>query len=376
MAPERTVIGVDIGGTKVAAALVRGRLPAPGARSRSEVETPEILDRFTTLTDADSAEACLRGIEACIADLEHGSGGVEGIGVGVASMVDFAGGRVVESVNLPLADVPLRDHLERRFGVPVVIDNDATAACIGEHVYGAGVGVREMLMLTLGTGVGGGIISGGRPLRGASGAAAEIGHIIIDVNGPKCPANCPNHGCLEAYVAGPAMGAAARVGGRARARLGPRSGAGGGPHGGQPAADQARAGGRRRRVAVLERAGEYLGAGLVTLSNIFDPELDRDRRRRGGGGRAALRPGPPRPRRPRPAAGARPRAHRAGGARPRRRLHRRGGAGADGALPGGRAGLTASARALRAARGAVPRGRRRPGVAPPATFLTSPPPCP
>ena len=143
MAQERTVIGVDIGGTKVAAALVRGRLPAPGARSRSEVETPEILDRFTTLTDAESAEACLRGIEACISDLEHGSGDVQGIGVGVASMVDFAGGRVVESVNLPLADVPLRDHLQRRFGVPVVIDNDATAACIGEHVYGAGVGVQR-----------------------------------------------------------------------------------------------------------------------------------------------------------------------------------------------------------------------------------------
>ena len=132
MAPERFVIGVDIGGTKVAAALVRGRLPAPGARSRDEVETPEIVDRFTTLTDASSAEACLRGIEACIADLEHGSGRVEGIGVGVASMVDFAAGRVVESVNLPLADVPLRDLLQRRFGVPVVIDNDATAACIGE----------------------------------------------------------------------------------------------------------------------------------------------------------------------------------------------------------------------------------------------------
>ena len=273
MAPERTVIGVDIGGTKVAAALVRGRLPAPGARSRSEVETPEILDRFTTLTDAGSAEACLRGIEAGIADLEHGSGRVDGIGVGVASMVDFAGGRVVESVNLPLTDVPLRDHLERRFGVPVVIDNDATAACIGEHVYGAGVGVRDMLMLTLGTGVGGGIISGGRPLRGASGAAAEIGHIIIDVNGPKCPANCPNHGCLEAYVAGPAMGAAARV----AAEREPDSALGRALAAGRTVdsrlltrlAQEGDAG----AVAVLERAGEYLGAGLVTLSNIFDPEL-------------------------------------------------------------------------------------------------------
>ena len=148
---------------------------------------------------------------ACIADLEHGSGRVEGIGVGVASMVDFAAGRVVESVNLPLADVPLRDLLRGRFGVPVVVDNDANAAAIGEHAFGAGAGAREMLMLTLGTGVGGGIICGGRPYRGFSGAAAELGHIMVDVNGPQCPANCPNHGCLEAYVAGPGDGRAAAV---------------------------------------------------------------------------------------------------------------------------------------------------------------------
>ena len=212
MSAERTVIGVDIGGTKIAAALLRGRLPSISAGTPAARETPVILDRYTVLTDAHSMRACLDGIVTCIADLEHGSGRVEGIGVGVASMVDFAAGHVVESVNLPLVDVPLRDLLQRRFGVPVVIDNDATAATIGEHVFGAGAGAREMLMLTLGTGVGGGIICGGRPYRGCSGAAAELGHIIIDVNGLECPANCPNHGCLEAYVAGPAMGAAAARG--------------------------------------------------------------------------------------------------------------------------------------------------------------------
>ena len=121
-----------------------------------------ILDRFTVLTDAGSTQACLDGIVACIADLEHGSGRVEGIGVGVASMVDFAAGHIVQSVNLPLVDVPLRDLLQRRFGVPVVIDNDANAAAIGEHAFGAGAGAGEMIMLTLGTGVGGGIICGGR----------------------------------------------------------------------------------------------------------------------------------------------------------------------------------------------------------------------
>ena len=209
MSTERTIIGVDIGGTKTAAALLRGRLPQTGSGMPAARETLEIIDRFTVVTDATSMRACVDGIVACIADLEHGSGKVEGIGVGVASMVDFAAGHVVESVNLPLVDVPLRDLLQRRFGVPVVIDNDATAAAIGEHAFGAGAGAREMIMLTLGTGVGGGIICGGRPYRGFSGAAAELGHIVIDVNGPPCPANCPNHGCLEAYVAGPAMTAAA-----------------------------------------------------------------------------------------------------------------------------------------------------------------------
>lgn len=273
MAPERFVIGVDIGGTKVAAALVRGRLPGTGARTPDEVETPELVDRFTTLHDFTSQESALRGIEDGIADLVHGSRRVEGIGVGVASMVDFAAGRIVESVNLPLADVPLLDLLQERFGVPVVVDNDANAAAIGEWVYGAGAGTRDMIMLTLGTGVGGGIISGGRPLRGASGAAAEIGHIIIDVNGPKCPANCPNHGCLEAYVAGPAMGAAAR----AAAEHEPDSALGLALAEGRTVdsrlltrlAHEGDAG----AIAVLERVGEYLGAGLVTLSNIFDPEL-------------------------------------------------------------------------------------------------------
>jgi len=273
MSPERTVIGVDIGGTKIAAALLRGRLPGTGSGTPAARETPEILDRFTVLTDAGSTQACLDGIVACIADLEHGSGRVEGIGIGVASMVDFGAGHVVESTNLPLSDVPLRDLLQRRFGVPVVIDNDATAAAIGEHAFGAGAGAREMLMLTLGTGVGGGIICGGRPYRGFSGAAAELGHIIIDLNGPKCPANCPSRGCLEAYVAGPAMAAAAvaaaaaepasalgramaageQVDGRLLTRLGHEGDAG--------------------AVAVLARLGAYLGAGLVTLVNIFNPEV-------------------------------------------------------------------------------------------------------
>jgi glucokinase len=273
MGSEHTVIGVDIGGTKIAAGLLRGRLPEAASGTSAVQETPGVLERFTVPTDVGSSQACVDGIVACIAALENGSGLVEGIGIGVASMVDFSSGRVVESVNLPLMDVPLRDLVQRRFDVPVVIDNDATVAAIGEHAFGAGAGIDEMLMLTLGTGVGGGIICGGRPYRGFSGAAGELGHIIIDIDGRKCPANCPNHGCLEAYVAGPAMAAAAvaaaeaepatslgralaageQVDGRLLTRLGQEGDAG--------------------AMDVLARLGEYLGAGLVTLVNIFNPAV-------------------------------------------------------------------------------------------------------
>ena len=273
MAPERSVIGVDVGGTKVAAGLVRGRPPRLGAPTPDEVETPEVADRFTAPTDLQSAEACIRGLERCIADVSHGAGRVDGIGIGVASMVDFAAGRVVASVNLPLTDVPLRERLQERFGVPVVIDNDATAAAIGEWVYGAGSGASDMIMLTLGTGVGGGIISGGRPLRGFIGAGGELGHIILDMDGPACPANCPNRGCLEAYVAGPAMGAAARV----AAGLEPESALGRALAAGHTVDSRLLTKlaleGDARSIAVIERTGEFLGAGLVTLSNIFDPQL-------------------------------------------------------------------------------------------------------
>jgi len=273
MGPEHTIIGMDIGGTKVAAALLRGRLPGPGARTLAEVETPAVLQRFTAATEAASADACVGGVIDCLSRLGATAGTVDAIGVGVASCVDYDAGRVVHSVNLPLGDARLRDELERAFGVPVALDNDAMAATVGEHTYGAGVGAREMLMLTLGTGVGGGIICGGSPYRGLSGAAAELGHITLDLNGPDCPADCPNHGCLEAYVAGPAMGAAAL----AAAKADPDSGLGRALATGEtvdgPLLTQLGLSGDPAAVAVLTRIGELLGAGLTTLVNIFNPEL-------------------------------------------------------------------------------------------------------
>jgi glucokinase len=270
---DRTLIGVDIGGTKTAVAAVRARHGRAGA-----AVPPMVLHQSVTPTDQTSSEACLAALEAAIAAVvgwAEGSpaGAPEAIGVGTASMVDFARGHVVTSVNLPLRDVPLRDRLRARFGLPVAVDNDATAATIGEHEFGAGAGAREMLMLTLGTGVGGGIIAGGRPYRGASGAAAELGHLIVDVDGPPCPGHCPNRGCLEAYVSGTAMGAAAEAVARAKpaSALG-RAFAAGETVDGTLLTRLALAG-DPEAAALVTRAGEHLGAGLVTLVNVFNPEV-------------------------------------------------------------------------------------------------------
>ena len=217
-------MGVDVGGTKVAGALVRARLPQPDAAGTAQA--PEVLARVTAATDSITPEACLAGIAAVIERLQSEADGAEGIGLGTASTVNVSQGRIVDSVNLPLADVPIRDILQERFALPVAVDNDATAAAIGEWAFGAGVGTREMLMLTLGTGVGGGIICRGRPYRGFSGSAAELGHIIVDVNGPPCPAQLPQPRLPGGLRVGHGHGRGRHRRGAAEAALGARQGSG------------------------------------------------------------------------------------------------------------------------------------------------------
>ena len=141
-------------------------------------------------------------------------------------LVDPATGVALDSNHLPLHGVAVRDLLAERLGLPVVVDNDANAALLAEWRCGEARGARNAIMLTLGTGIGGGLLVDGRLVHGARGAAGELGHIIVDADGPPCPGSCPNHGCLEALVSGHALGArgaAARARGaqqRARARAG------------------------------------------------------------------------------------------------------------------------------------------------------------
>jgi glucokinase len=236
------VIGVDVGGTKIAVGVVDrdGRI-----HSRKEFETP--------LTSEDAVVAALeRAVEAVLDE------DVRAIGLGVPSTVDQAAGRAVSAVNIPFTDVPLRDHMEKRFGMPCGIDNDANAAAIAEWQVGAGRGTRHMVMLTLGTGVGGGLILDGRPYRGSVGAGAELGHVVIEHDGRPCQGSCKGRGHLEAYATG---GAAAKD---AEEALGPGADT-------RLLLERAREG-DERALGVLDAIGRRLGSALGSFVNVFNPE--------------------------------------------------------------------------------------------------------
>lgn len=242
VAGER-VIGVDLGGTKILSGLIGrdGRI-----ERRYEIPTP-----------LESQEALLGGLDAAVEELLDGEVGA--IGFGIPSTIDQREGRAVSSVNVPLANLAFRDRMHERFELPVGIDNDANAAAIAEWKVGAGKGANDMVMLTLGTGVGGGVIVGGRPMRGAVGAAAELGHMVIEYDGPPCQGVCTGRGHLEALVSGSAATVAAQK------AFG-------------PAADAHRLirlanDGDETALAILADLGGKLGAAIGSLINIFDPEL-------------------------------------------------------------------------------------------------------
>jgi glucokinase len=242
VAGER-VIGVDLGGTKILSGLV-------GRDGRIE-------HRYEIPTPLDSQEAVLGAIDSAVEELLDGD--VAALGYGIPSTIDQSRGVAVGSVNVPLADVAFRDRMRERFELPVGIDNDANAAAIAEWKVGAGKGTNDMVMLTLGTGVGGGVIAGGRPLRGAVGAAAELGHMVIEFDGPPCQGACTGRGHLEALVSGSAATIAAQQ------AFG-------------PAADAHRLvrlanDGDATALSILTGLGRKLGAAIGSLVNIFDPEL-------------------------------------------------------------------------------------------------------
>ena len=236
------MIGVDVGGTKSLAGVV-SRDGAIGRRH--EVSTP-----------TRSQEELLSALEDLVESVLDDD--VRALGFGLPSTIDQRTGEAVESVNIPLAGVPFRDRFSARFSLPVGVDNDANAAAIAEWKVGAGRGTRHMVMLTLGTGVGGGLILDGRPYRGAVGAAAELGHVVIEFDGRPCQGNCTGRGHLEAYATG---GAASRA---AVEAFGP----------GADARTLVERAGADDPVAldVLDGIARRLGAAMGSFVNIFNPE--------------------------------------------------------------------------------------------------------
>ena len=198
---------------------------------------------------------------------------VIGIGIGVCSLIDQRTGEAVSSVNVPIQGVHLRDRVRERFGLPTGIENDANAAALAEHVFGAGKGSNHMVLLTLGTGIGGGLILNGELYRGAYGAAAELGHMTIDLDGPPCQGTCPGLGHLEVLASGTAAGELARevAAERSEGGLG-RAAAEGRKPDAKLTVELAREGDEDARE-VLARIGRRLGVGIANYVNIFNPEL-------------------------------------------------------------------------------------------------------
>ena len=197
----------------------------------------------------------------------------EAIGLGIPCTIDRQRGVAVMTVNLDLADVPIRDLMHERLGLPVTLDNDANAAILAEHRFGAARGAQNAVMLTIGTGIGGGLLIGGEVYRGSSGAGGELGHVVIEADGPPCQGNCPNRGCVEALASGTAI---AREG-IAAAQAAPdsilgRAVADGVTLDGKEVTDAALAG-DPTAVGVLEKVGRRLGVALSSFANVFEPDI-------------------------------------------------------------------------------------------------------
>jgi glucokinase len=228
----RRAIGVDLGGTKILAGIIdeAGRVHESGHH-----ETP-----------VESQDALLDGVERAVRSLL--SPDIEAVGIGLPGRIDHRDGTVIGAVNVPLRDVPFLAEMERRLDVPVAIENDASAAALAEHRFGAGRGAPDFVMLTLGTGVGGGVVIDGRLYRGWS----ELGHMVIVEGGEPCQGACTGRGHVESYCTGIA---ADRL---ARRVLGE----------GATARDLI-----EQRHPALDEIGTHLGTAIGSIVNIFNPQV-------------------------------------------------------------------------------------------------------
>jgi glucokinase len=258
--PSRLVIGVDIGGTKLAAGVVDDRLQIHQRLQRSMrgQDTPALLDT----------------IAAAVQELVNTTQGeIAAVGFGIPSLIDRRSGTSVVAVNLPLTDIRFGALMAERLDLPVFVDNDGNVAALAEHRAGAARGVDHMLLIGLGTGIAGGLILNGELYRGWIGSGAELGHMVIDINGPRCQGNCPNHGCFEAMASGTALAREAQL----FASVQPESALGHALRDGReldgPLVTELAHDGDSAARDVIQLIGERLGVAIASYVNIFNPEM-------------------------------------------------------------------------------------------------------
>jgi glucokinase len=256
---------VDAGGTKLLAGVLR----------KSVNDDPDLTvgHRVRRLwSGGDRAEVLNTMVEA-VSEARAAAGDVAAVGFGIPALLDREAGVAVSSVHLPLDGLAFGELMAERLGLPVFVDNDANLAALAEQRIGAARGFRNVVMLTLGTGIGSGIVLDGRVFRGSTGAGAEIGHMTIDHHGPPCQGTCPGRGCLEVMASGTAIAREGTDAGRRdpASALG-RAVAQRGVLTGEEVTALAVAG-DEPACSVMASIGRSLGAGLASVVNIFEPEV-------------------------------------------------------------------------------------------------------
>lgn len=255
------MIGIDLGGTKLAAGVVGGDL--------------QVHESVRHPSGGLTQEQLIELIVGTIEDFKHraGSSPIEAVGLGIPSLIDQPSGTAVMSVNLPIAGVAIRELIAERTGLPVALDNDGNVAALAEQRFGAARAKQDVVMVSVGTGIGGGIVIGGKVFRGAHGSGAELGHMTLVADGPPCQGFCPNLGCYETMASGTALGRYAQEAAASNpdSELG-RALASGKTIDGKLATEAAKAA-DRTALAIFEKTGKYLGAGLVGIVNVFNPEM-------------------------------------------------------------------------------------------------------
>lgn len=251
-------IGIDIGGTKIAGAVVD--------------ESGNILRENRVATPAKDSEALVAAVVELVNELAAGQH-VLGVGVAAAGFIDSKQSTVIYAPNLSWRNEPLKEKLQKHFDFPVIVDNDANAAGWAEYRYGAGRGFSHMTMLTIGTGVGGAIIVDGHLLRGGFGVAAELGHLRIVPDGIPC--GCGQRGCIESYGSGSALLRNARELAAAGTTEGARLRELADQNGQLTGAEvyQAILEGDAGALALLRELGDYLGQAIASLASVLDPEV-------------------------------------------------------------------------------------------------------